>query len=188
MPHNVVEQCGHVLENAFFAHQDEVLLERLRAEARDMERRQLLAAASGITDQAVLQHWVDLGLTAHSLAALSLLPLLMVAWADGSLDPREAEAVKEAAQAGGLRDSPEAAALLDAWLARPPGPEMEKAWQDYVRALAPTMSAEAREALHRETIGRARRVAETAGGFLGFGNRVSDSERRMLERLETAFG
>lgn len=188
MSNSIVEQCGRVLENAFFAHQDEILLERLRARARDMERREVLAKASGITDEAVLQHWVDLGLTARSLAALSLVPLLLVAWADGSLDPKEAAAVQQAAQAGGLDASPEALALLNSWLAKPPARAMEQAWQEYVRALAPTMSAEAREALQRETIGRARRVAEAAGGFLGFGNRVSAQEAAMLAKLEAAFG
>ena len=189
MANNVVEECGRVLENAFFAHQDEVLLQRLRDAARNTERRQALAAASGISDEAVLQHWVDVCITPRSVAALTLVPLLLVAWADGALDPKEAAAVHEAARTGGLARYPEAVALLESWLSRPPAKSVATAWHEYVRALAPTMTAEARATLKQETIGRARSVAEAAGGLLGLrlGNRVSEAERRVLTELEAAF-
>ncbi len=189
MVRNVVEDYGRTLENAFFAHQDEVLLARLRDAARNLERRQALAAASGITDEAVLQHFVDLGLTPRNVAALTLVPLLLVAWADGLLDPKEAAAVREAARAGGLAKYPDAVALLESWIARPPAKAVETAWHEYVRALSPTMTQEARAALKQETIGRARRVADAAGGLLGLGigNRVSAAEHRVLAQLEAAF-
>jgi hypothetical protein len=190
MIHNVVEEYGRVLENAFFAHQDEVLLARLRETARNMERRQALSAACGITDEAVLQHFVDLGLTPRTVAALSLVPTLLVAWADGLLDAKEAAAVRDAARTGALAGNQDALALLESWLSKPPARAVEKAWHEYVRALAPGMSPEARATLKAETIGRARHVAEAAGGFLGLGigNRISESEHRVLAELEAAFG
>lgn len=182
----LLEERGHALENAFFARQDEALLKRLREADSAATRRQALSAASGVTDAAVLDHWDTLGLRPQSLAALSLVPLVLVAWADGSLDDKEATAVREAARSAGLR-SGEAGALLDAWLTRPPGREIEAAWRDYAHALAARMPPEARAALERETVGRARQVAEAAGGFLGLGSRVSEAEERVLASLAAPF-
>jgi hypothetical protein len=42
-------------------------------------------------------------------------------------------------------------------------------------------------ALRDELIGRARHVAEAAGGFLGLGNKVSSAEEAVLEKLAGAF-
>ena len=49
------------------------------------------------------------------------------------------------------------------------------------------MSADEREALRAGLMGRARRVAEAAGGFLGLTSPVSKAEARMLDTLEHAF-
>ena len=46
---------------------------------------------------------------------------------------------------------------------------------------------ERREALRGETIERARAVAKATGGFLGFGNKISDEEESVLTALEAAF-
>jgi hypothetical protein len=48
------------------------------------------------------------------------------------------------------------------------------------------LPAQVREALRPDVLGRAREVAEAAGGFLGLGSKVSDDERRVLGELERA--
>jgi len=189
MDAGVLEQRGRVLEDAFFARQDEALLERLRERDRVAERKQALARASGVSDEMVLDHWVALNLGPATVAALAWVPLVLVAWADGTLDAAERKAVRDAAAEAGLAGHAEAMALLDAWLATPPGHLVEAAWQDYARAMAAKLPPEARAAMERETIGRARRVAEAAGGFLGLGlgSRVSAAEGAVLARLSAAF-
>ena len=52
----------------------------------------------------------------------------------------------------------------------------------------PTLRESARGALKEDLLGRARAVAEAAGGLLGFGNKVSKSEQAVLDDLEEAFG
>ena len=49
------------------------------------------------------------------------------------------------------------------------------------------MGADVKNALKRDLLGRARSVAEAAGGFLGFGSKVSQSEQAILDELEQAF-
>ena len=49
------------------------------------------------------------------------------------------------------------------------------------------LDAEAVSQLKTSIVSRAESVAEAAGGFLGLGNKVSDTERGVLTKLESAF-
>lgn len=187
MGNSVLEQRGRALEDAFFAHQDQDLLDRMRRADRAASRKRVLAAATGIADEALLDAWVTLNIGPQTVAALTLVPLVLVAWADGRLEAREAAALRQAAHDAGLDRNSDAAALLEAWLAAPPPRQMEQAWRDYAHSLAAGLDVPARAALKVETLGRARRVAEAAGGFLGLGPRVSAAEERVLDSLAAAF-
>jgi uncharacterized membrane protein YebE (DUF533 family) len=185
-----VEICyrsGSALENDFFSRQDEALLQRMREADRIKSRRAALASSTGISDDAVLDQLLALNLDAQTLIALAMVPVALVAWADGSLDPKERDAIHEAAREVALTRSPDARSLLAAWLAAPPSKTLADAWRSYVQAVSAKMTLDARAALKRETLERARRVAEAAGGFLGLGNRISDAEARVMEMLGEAF-
>jgi hypothetical protein len=41
--------------------------------------------------------------------------------------------------------------------------------------------------MRERVLGNARRIAESAGGFLGLGS-ISEAEKTMLEELESTFG
>ena len=58
----------------------------------------------------------------------------------------------------------------------------------YTSALAAELSPTERTNLRDSVLGRARAVAEAAGGFLGFGNRVSTAEEELLQNLAQVFG
>ena len=50
-----------------------------------------------VADDAVLEKLANFGMDASTLAALSLAPLVLVAWADGEVDAKERDAVLAAA-------------------------------------------------------------------------------------------
>jgi hypothetical protein len=160
---------------------------RPRGEAADDMRPEALSAASGITDGALLGKLVAAGIDGETLTALSLVPLVAVAWADGSLDERERAALLLAAAETGLDPDGPAFRLLDGWLAHPPKARLIEAWSDYVRDRAEAMGAEARLGLRVHLLGRARRVAEAAGSALGHASPISPAEALMLARLEGVF-
>ena len=74
------------------------------------------------------------------------------------------------------------------WLAKKPSRELVTAWKQYVSALLPNLNDNAKQSLKSEILGRAKSVAEAAGGFLGLTARISDAEQRVLDDLEKTFG
>lgn len=186
MSKDFLEDRRHALEEAFFAQHNEALLRRLREADAAASRRQTIAAASGITDDAVLDRLMDLGIGSETVAALSVVPLVVVAWADGSIDERERAAILSgAADAGIDKDSP-GYEVLGQWLRQPPPPGLLAAWEAYIGAVADTLDRPARRTLRDDLLSRARRVAEAAGGFLGVGRMVSPAENAALKQLEAA--
>ncbi len=188
MEERILQDRERALENVFFAEQDRLLIARLREADAMRSRQAAISAETGITDDTVLGQLAALGLGPGSVAALALAPLVLVAWADGVLAPKERAAVREAARQAGLDGGAEAGQILEGWLLRPPGPELLAAWRGYVRALAARLTEEACAALRRETERRARKVAEAAGGAPVFGGGVSEAEARMLREIDAAFG
>ncbi|MBP0445689.1 hypothetical protein J8J14_12990 [Roseomonas sp. SSH11] len=183
MSRDFLDERRRALEEAFFARHNEELIRKLRAADPGRPERERLADASGLQDAALLDRLVGLGIRGETLAALTLVPLVVVAWCDGTLGEKERAAILEAAHHAGLDGTGPGRELLAAWLAKAPPPGLLGAWTDYVHALSP----EARATLRRQVMDRATQVAEAAGGMLGLLNGISPAERRTLQQLEAAF-
>ncbi len=175
------------LENAFFAKQDVELRRRMAEKESAQARRAALAETSGIRDEAVLDKLVAMNINSETLAAMSLVPLVAVAWADGTIDPNERSAVLRAAEQEGLSKQSANYELLNGWLAKMPPPDLITVWKQYVAALVANLDDPARTTLKTQIMGRARSVAEASGGFLGLTARISDAEKRILHDLEEIF-
>ena len=81
------------LEDSFFFKKDQELLAQMKqAVERNMEKS-ALREVSGISDDALLDHLIDAGISAKTTACLALVPLVAVAWADGEIKPKEREAI-----------------------------------------------------------------------------------------------
>jgi len=117
------------------------------------ERKEALAEASGIADQDLLDQLQQLDIGAETVAALSLVPLIAVAWADGSIDLKERRAVLAAAEQKGIGTEHPGYPLLERWLQEPPDPALLAAWKHYVSTLSETLNEAALNAL-REDLGR----------------------------------
>jgi len=187
MPHDAFRATGRVLENEFFAKRDAAKLAALKKEIATRAERQGLAEVTGIPDEGVLQRLVEVGVTAETLAALALVPLVLVAWADGELDPKERAAVLEAAVAHDIDQGGAAYELLTTWLSAAPEPALGKAWHEYAVAFREVLPKEVVVALHDWVMTRAKSVAAATGGFLGLGSKISGREQRVLDELEEAF-
>ncbi len=176
-----------ILVDAIFHEQDKHLREAFRKRLENLERREQLAQVSGIRDEAALDRLIELGITPETLAALELVPLVFVAWADGSIQAEEREVIVALARAAGIEPQDGRYPLLEHWLKKRPGADVLEAWRLYVRELRGRLASKEAEELRHELLDRAYSVARAAGGFLGFGDKMSPSERAMLAKLEEVF-
>ena len=175
------------LEDCFFADPRTGLRERLR-EAGENRTRQMesLAEVSGIEDVEVLEKLVLLGIQSETLAALTLYPLVAVAWADGTVDRHERDAVLRSATECGIAAGSVAHDLIASWLEEQPGSLLRQTWQEYTRQLAARVSPEWRVVFGRELLARAHAVADASGGFLAL-DKTSSVERQALDELRAVF-
>jgi len=177
-----LHSAARALEDAFFARENARLLEQLRASAQKEERRQALRAVVQVQDEQLIDHLLELGLGPETVLAVALVPLAMVAWADGAIQPKEREAILRAAAEKGIAPGSVAQQVLESWLNHPPGPRLIDAWKRYTQTIWPSLSPHEREELRQVGLERARGVAEAAGGFLGLGG-VTAKERAVLDEL-----
>ncbi|HVP30794.1 MAG TPA: TerB family tellurite resistance protein [Myxococcota bacterium] len=182
MKEKPLEERRKALEEDFFRRESEAKLAKLRAK----KEREALAAATGVADGELVERLHALGVRAESLEALVHAPLVSVAWADGKLDPEERSAVREAADAAGLRAGTAPRALLERWLDEPPGGLFD-AWERFLtEAWRGPRDAARRRAVEELLRGRLRDVAVASGGFDGLG-RISRAEADALVRVMRAF-
>ena len=184
MMDDALSKRGHSFEEAFFRERDaELIAQRKKLEQME-NNKNVLAEVSGIRNSIVLDKLVELEVSPATLASLTILPLVEVAWADGTLDEKEKEAVlAEAAKGGITRDSIDYA-LLNAWLKERPSPKLLEAWIHYIMGLREVMSPKELGDLKSELLNRAKKVAEAAGGFL---SKVSAKEKTVLKKMEEVF-
>jgi hypothetical protein len=172
------------LEDNFFRKEEERALAALKTKKAREEALRDLGKITGVSDPGVIQRLVDLGVTVETAAALSLVPPVLVAWADGQCDDKERAAVLEAAKQAGVTDGTPAFSLLEGWLNRQPPADLEQTWAAYFDSLASRLPEKDAHALGTELLARARKVAEISGGILGLFERVSRAESSVLHALE----
>jgi len=174
------------LENQFYEKENQEKLAAMKRKLDAQASKDELRKASGMTDDAVLDQLVALGLRGNTIAALSLVPLIQVAWADGTIQDNERTAILQGAHGKGLEEGSDGYELLQSWLQRQPGDELFAAWEAYIKALASQLNDEQNRLLKNQIVGFAKLVATSAGGILGFG-KVSSTEEKVLHRIEAAF-
>jgi hypothetical protein len=181
-----LEERGRALENQFYEKENKEKLASMKAKLDAQSSKEDLRKVSGMTDDAVLEKLVHLGMRANTIAALSLVPLIEVAWADNTIQDNERTAILQGAHGKGLEAGTPGYDLLQTWLAKRPSAELLEAWEAYIKALTSQLNDEQNRLLKHQIVGFAKMVAGAAGGFLGIG-RVSASEEKVLARLEAAF-
>lgn len=174
------------LEDSFFFEKDKELLDQLRNEVERELQMEALESASGIKDKKVLQDLLDAGISAKTAASLSLVPLIVVAWADGTVQPQERQAILEGAAETGMTVGDAAYELLNGWLEERPDDSLFNTWKEYIHALAKAVSPETLAGLRENITERIREIAKAAGGILGMA-KIDVSEKRVMQEIEAVF-
>lgn len=104
---------------------------------------------------------IDAGFQATTLAALSLVPAIFVAWADDEM----------------------AWQLLHSWFTKRPSKSLWNTWKQYAEAMGTSLPKTSSGVLIDEILSLSTKVAEASGGVLGMG-KISKQERKVLDEIK----
>lgn len=178
---------GQAIEDLFFAESDRKLLAEIRHEIDKVASRAVLEAATGISDIDVLDALSESGIKPESLASVALIPLVALAWCDNKLEDNEKTAILKAADEAGIRTGGASYNMLEIWFSQKPDQELFDAWKSYIGSLKSSLDEVSLKQLKNSVVSRTEEVAKAAGGYLRMINKISDSERRVIDEVSKAF-
>ncbi len=184
----MLEMRRRALENVFFEKYNRQLLEQLREKHQHELDREHLAEAFDVTDEGFLDLLLDQDIKAESLAALVLVPLVVVAWSDREMSAEEIRVILETADDLGIKEGTPAIKLLNYWLVHPPTSKLIDAWTAYTKVLCSRLEPNNRKRCGDNVLRWAHDVAAAAGRLLdGVGPKVCKKEREAIAKLAEAF-
>jgi len=174
------------LESEYFHKKDADLVGKLRGVFEAKHERDELRRLTGITDNDVLDRLVALEVKGEMLTAFKLLPIIEIAWADGTLDQSEADAIMAAAIKYGISPESESLARIKEWLQRGPNAEARKAWYMYAQELRKVLSPAELKTFREDLVETATKIAELSGGVLNMFFNLTEPEKVVLKKITDA--
>ena len=175
----MVERMGRVYFDESFAAERKKRRVTLSSWASELEEARN-GEGSGPT---MRERMEKLGFAGACASAFDLLPLIHVAWADGVIQSRERATILDVLETRGFRPGDEVYTHIESLLEERPSEAYMRESLDLLRDLLGD-----RPASGETVVALCIRVAGAAGGFLGFGNKVCDEERQVLERVAATLG
>jgi len=174
-------------EAAYFRKQDEKLLLKIRERAALEEVAQALAEKLRVDNRELVDRVIELGLTRDTGAAILLAPLVQVAWADGSVSPREREMVLEIAASRGVESGSGVHRQVESWLTQRPSDALFDTALEVMKAGLAVLPDPEREERVQSIVAGCTRVAEATGGglakLLGMSTGIVGQESAVLDAI-----
>lgn len=172
------------LEDVFFARKNQELLSALKEKQDKEAQKKFFADNFAYLNDSYIDSLLSAGVRSETFAALTLIPLVQVAWADNNIDEKEKLAIVSAAEDSGLKS--DALKLLSSWLQDKPEDSLFTAWKDYVSQLKTHLNEDQILPIREDVLAKAEGVAAAAGGFLGVGS-ISGEEKNILKTIAETF-
>ena len=176
--HDSMQERGRALEEEYFRKKNRELVEKMQLDARQEQARREMGARVGLDDPEMLRELHKLGFTADTVALLPLVPVLQVAWADGSVAPAERDAIFTLARTRGIADGSPAYHQLKAWLVDRPSPAVFSSATTLIRAILDTPLGD-KPVTAEELVAYCESIASASGGLFGVRS-ISPEERAVL--------
>lgn len=179
---NILDDLRKAKEEEYFHKKEQELIEKMRQRVSKEEERRELAEFFFVEDAEILDDLQELGYSRQTIFLLFLVPIIHVAWIDGSVTEKEREAIIEIATARGMdKGSPAESMLLD-WLNnRPPDEFFEKTLR-LIRNILKTRPNSVRLIREQTLAHYCSVVANASGGFLGCG-KVSAAQEELIRKI-----
>jgi hypothetical protein len=155
------------------------LRESLEDNARDLET----GAALGTDDAALAAQIRKLGFDGENAKVFDLLPLVHVAWADGTIQRGERAAILKVLRARGIEPGTDPFRTIEALLEERPPESFMKQSMALLKAVVASRGGKA-----DEIVDLCIQVAAASGGLLGLGNRIDETEKQLIARISIELG
>lgn len=166
-------------EDSYFQQRDQEARQRLR-EQLGQAAGDLGADQEATTKMSVAERIAALGFVGDKLKIFDLLPLVHVAWADGSVSRKERATILDIVRARGIIPGSEAFQTVESLLEERPS----QAFFEQTLAILKDAVGGARAA---SIVDLCVQIAGASGGFLNIGT-ISDDERAMIAKIAEQLG
>ena len=166
-------------EDAYFQKRDQELRAQLRQQL-DKAATELSADQAAANKLSLSERIAALGFTAGNLKVFDILPLVHVAWADGSVSRKERAAILDVLRGRGIQPGTDPFRTIESLLEERPS----QAFLDQSLAILKEAIGSARAA---NIVDLCVQVAGASGGFLNMGT-ISDDERALIESIAGHLG
>ena len=175
-------------EEAYFKaleiEQRRKLREKLEQSAKELADKQAIAASVSTDDLELAERIKALGFSGESARVFDLLPLVHVAWADGTVQRTERAAILRILELRGVSAGSAGFQLIESLLEEKPS----DAYMEQSLAVLRELIAQSEAHRGAEIVELCEHVANAAGSWLGLGRKVNDEERDLIDHIARELG
>jgi len=157
------------------------LREKLEAAAHELAEKHAIAESLKTSDLELAERIKALGFSGATARVFDLLPLVHVAWADGTVQKGERAAILKVLEARGMPQGSEGFQLMESLLEERPSDE-------YMSESLAVLKALVGAGAGADVVALCEQVASAAGGFLGIAGKVSGEERALIDEIAGHLG
>jgi len=178
------QPVSHLRSEAEYCHQLDVeLTDTLRTRTILQERHHRLEELLQVREPAIFKKLERLGYDETTVTLLFVVPLVQVAWADGSVTKPERDHIVAIATLRGIKPNTPAYERLMAWLEREPSNEFFEGTLDVIAAVISSLPASEREQCKRALLLVCHDAAEAPCHVFGQLSRVCAAKRKAIEGI-----
>jgi hypothetical protein len=178
----------HWLEETYFRKLNEELIEKLHLRRESEADRAQIEEETGIHDPATLLELQKDGYTHETIALLTIVPLVEVAWVEGGLADRERERIFQIARSRKIAPGSKAYEQLAKWMETKPSDHFFEDTLHAINQMFEAMPPERRQASRETLIAYCNQIAETvSGGILGRGG-IGEDEQALIAHIAEVIG
>ncbi len=180
---NQIRTMGRSKEEDYFRRRETEAIQMLRQEEARKAERAAMGKIIDSQDPRILVKLEALGFNHETVKLLHLLPLVQTAWADNRVDPREMARILDLSRERGVLPGSPLEHLLTEWLRKRPANELFREGLGLISELLCSRPAGVRRRMTKDIVELCARVAAASGGLFGLGEKTSDQERRVINKL-----
>jgi len=170
-------------EEEYFHRMDSELIQEMRERAAREEEHQRMAETSRIEDPRIIEALEKLGYTHTTIVLLELVPLVELAWSDGSVSPAERNWILSFAREHAIAEDTPAWRQLTSWLDHCPSAAFFEGTWRAIEAHAAFLPAPERAAARKAMIQVCTDFAIATCQRFGWGSRICAAKQHLLKGI-----